>query len=149
MPLALCAIGGFTLVFIGCNRVSEESAAAVEPAKHTPESYMKDPAFRGQLKELRTERNALAKARSTVVAKMEAMIEAKKAELKTDDLEKVRAELEKDPEWKSLYKRCLDANQAIEDNQKHTFGIVRERLTPADVKKPAGEQKPAEGTISK
>ena len=123
VPIAFGAMGVLAFIFAGCERHEAPSAQA-------PESYMKDPVFRSALKEKRVERNSLAKVRDTLVEKMTAMIEAKKAELKTDDLEKVKAELEKDLEWKSLYQRCLDVNQAIEDNQKKTMGIVKRRLAP-------------------
>ena len=136
VPFALCAMGSFAFVFTGCERKPEKQ----EPPRHAPESYMKDPVFRTVLREHRGARNELAKSRAIVVEKMTAMIEAKKSELKTDDLEKVRVELEKDPEWKSLYQRCLDANRAIEEQRKKTRGLVRERITP---------QKPVDGKISK
>lgn len=136
VPFALCAMGVLVLVFTGCERKPEKQ----EPPRHAPESYMKDPVFRAALAERRGVRNELAKSRAIVVERMTAMIEAKKAELRTDDLEKVRAELEKDPEWKSLYERCVDANQAIEEQRKKTLGLVRERIVP---------QKPVDGKISK
>lgn len=136
VPFALCVMGSLALVFTGCERKPEKQ----EPPRHAPESYMRDPVFRAALAERRGVRNELAKSRAIVVERMTAMIEAKKAELKTDDLEKVRVELEKDPEWKSLYQRCLDANQAIEEQRKKTLGLVRERIVP---------QKPVDGKISK
>lgn len=102
---------------------------------------MKDPVFRKVLVERSEGRKELLKTRMIVVEKMKAMIDAKKAELKTDDLERVRVELEKDPEWRSLYKRCLDANQALEEQRKGTLGVVRERIAP--------DRKPVDGKISK
>lgn len=90
---------------------------------------MDDPVFRQALKEKRDERVELASARNIVVKKMTAMIEAKKAELKTDDLAKVKAALEKDPEWQSLYKRCLDANQAIKEKRRESMNMVREKIS--------------------
>lgn len=134
VPFAFCAIGAFALVFQGCKPASEKSEVPQEAAA----SYMKDPVFRQVLAERCEGRKELAKARSVVVAKMTAMIEAKKAELKTEDLGKVRAELEKDPEWNSLYARCLDANRALEEQRKGTLDAVRERIAP---KHPAGKGK--------
>ena len=90
---------------------------------------MKDPVFRQALDGATAERKDLAKARGAVVAKMTAMIEAKKKELKTDDLEKVKAALDRDPEWKSLYQRCLDANQALEENHQKALDTVRRQMT--------------------
>ena len=73
-------------------------------------------------------RGELAKARSTVVAQMSEMIEAKKKELGTDDEATLKAALEKDPAWRDLYARCQDANAAIGENQAKTISAVRERL---------------------
>lgn len=137
VPFMFCMMGISAFIFGGCEKVP----AKPEPPRNSPESYMKDPVFRQALEEQRQVRNDLARSRNIVVDKMIAMIEAKKKELKTEDLEKVRVELEKDPEWKSLYQRCLDANQAIKDNRKKTLGIVRERIAP--------EKKTKDGQISK
>jgi len=92
---------------------------------------MRDPVFRQALADSRAERGDLLKRRGAVTARMVEMIEDVKARLKTDDLDRVKAELEKDPEWNSLYKRCLDANQAIKENRQKTLAVVRERITPA------------------
>lgn len=120
-------MGAFALVLTGCERTADEAS----PKSEATASCMSDPKFRQDLAEARAERNGLAKARNDVVAKLNAMIAAKKAELKTDDVAKVRAELEKDPEWRSLCQRCLDANQAIEESRKRTLEQVRGRLTSA------------------
>lgn len=122
VSIALFAIGLFALVFTGCGKGEPSPAPAAK-------SYMDDPVFRQALKEKRDERVELANARDIVVKKMTAMIEAKKAELKTDDLAKVKAALEKDPEWQSLYKRCLDANQAIKEKRRESMSMVREKIS--------------------
>ena len=110
----------------GCSR-EEEKKAAVSPA--SPESYMKDDAFRARLDGQVAKRDEVAKARNAVVAQMAEMIEAKKRELKTDDEAALKAALEKDPAWRELYARCQDANAAIGENRKETMAVVRERLT--------------------
>ena len=112
---------------VGCSRESEKPAAA-EPA---PEPVMKDPAFRAKLTAQAKERSALASARGRIVAKMTEMIEAKKKELGTDDEAKLKAALEKDPEWNELYKRCEEANTAIREQRRRTAAAVRERMTKA------------------
>lgn len=137
VPFALCAIGCCALVFQGCKKEPEKPV----PSAGASASYMKDPVFRKVLAERAEGRKDLLRARTIVVEKMKAMIDAKKAELKTDDLEKVRVGLEKDPEWNSLYKRCLDVNQALEEQRKGTLGVVRARIAP--------ERKPVDGKISK
>jgi len=119
-------MGVSAFIFGGC----EKAKPPAEPPRSSPESYMRDPAFRQALDDAQRARKGLAAARNAVVAKMTAMIEAKKKELKTDDLAKVKAALEQDPEWQSLYQRCLDANQAIKENRKKTLGAVRERIAP-------------------
>jgi V/A-type H+-transporting ATPase subunit E len=68
---------------------------------------------------------------------LEALLpEAKKAELKTEDLEKVRVELEKDSAWNDLYSQCTNANAKVEAHSRERLGIVRERITP---KRPKGK----------
>lgn len=126
VPFALCAMGIFTLVFTGCERKPEKQ----EPPRHAPESYMNDPEFRGALAERRKTQVKLVRDRNAIAAAMKAKIEAMREKLKTDDPEKLKVELEKDPEWNDLYVRCTNANAKCEANRRGTLGIVRERLTP-------------------
>jgi hypothetical protein len=115
----------------GCSREESKGASAGTPSPVAPEVYMKDQAFREKLAERGSSRRALAKSRSTVVARMVEMIEAKKKELGTSDEAVLKAALEKDPEWRSLYARCVDANTALAENGRETMKVVRERLTKA------------------
>ena len=108
---------------VGCSREAEKPAE--------PEPVLKDPAFRAKLTEQAKERKALASARGKVVERMVEMIEAKKKELGTDDGAKLKAALEKDPEWNELYKRCEDANTAIREQRRRAAAVVRERMTKA------------------
>jgi len=140
VPFALCAMGVWAFIFAGC---SKREPAAAAPS-HAPENYMNDPVFRKELADKRAARNELAKVRSRLVKELEKKLEAKRLELgvactngvplarKLNEQEeaRVRAMLESDPEWKSLCQRCIDANQALRDNQKATQRIVRERITP-------------------
>jgi hypothetical protein len=81
------------------------------------------------LEDQRRRQGELDAAHRKLAGEMAAMIEAKKKELKTEDLEKVRLELEKNEEWKSLYSRCLDAATAAKENRSKTEGIVRKRIS--------------------
>lgn len=126
VPFALCAMGSFAFVFTGCERKPEKQ----EAPRHAPESYLRDETFRTNLTARREARNELEATHAKLARRMQKMIDAKRAELKTDDLEKVRVELEKDPEWKSLYARCEDAAQAIKENRRDAMRVVRERITP-------------------
>jgi hypothetical protein len=112
---------------------------------------MKDPAFRGRLKEQRAARKELDKARTVVVEQMKAKIDAVVKKLGTNDMAAVRAALRADPEWRSLYKRCQEANTALAENRRQTRAIVTKRLQPpkpavkppprpaAETKKPAAK----------
>lgn len=132
MPFALCATGLATVFALtGCSREKAAPAApapAVSPA--SPESYMHDAAFRGKLSAAQKERQSLLQARSEVVVRMKAMIDAKKRELGTDDLKKVKAVLDGDPEWQALYVQCTNANAKVDAHRKATYATVRERLAP-------------------
>ena len=111
---------------VGCSREGGEAAPAVPPS--SPASYMKDEAFRKKLDAQVEKRGELAAARNAVAARMAEMVEAKKKELGTDDEAKLKAALEKDPEWNELYRRCEDANAAIGENRRKTMATVRERI---------------------
>lgn len=135
VPFALCATGLLTaFVLTGCSR--EEAAPAVSPS--SPESYMHDRAFREKLSAAQKERQSLLRSRSEIVVEMKAMIDAKKAELGTDDLKKVKEVLDRDPKWQALYVQCTNANAKVEAHRKATLEAVRERIAP---KRPAGEGK--------
>ena len=123
VPAVLGAAGLSVLFLAGCGK-----SEAPDPS--SPASYMKDTAFRGKLDELRAEQRDLLRARERVVAEMKAKVDAAKARLKTDDEKLVKAELEKDPEWQSLYKRCVDANTALDEQRRKTLGEVRGRIAP-------------------
>ena len=65
------------------------------------------------------------------IVELTATLKAKKAELKTEDLEKVRVELEKDPAWNDLYSQCTNANAKVEAHSRKRLGIVRDRIAPS------------------
>lgn len=111
------------LVFAGCRK--EEK---VDPS--SPESYMKDAAFRQKLSAERKARQELLSARAHVVSEMKAMIDAKKKELNTTDLAKVKEELDKDPAWQALYSKCTNANAKVDAHRAAQLKTVRERLAP-------------------
>ncbi len=133
LPAALVAALLLALV-VGCRKEEEPvPAPKPEPDQSSPEVYMRDKEFRGKLAAERKEHVSLIQDRNAIAEKMKEMIEAKKAELKTDDLEKVRAELEKDPAWNDLYRQCTNANARVEAHARKRLGIVRDRITPAPV----------------
>ena len=92
---------------------------------------MKDPEFTGKLAKERTVQRTLVRERNAIAEKMKAKVDAMREKLKTSDLQKVKAELEKDPEWVDLYAQCTNANAKCEANRQKVLGIVRKRLTPA------------------
>jgi len=116
----------------GCPSKKEEPP---KPDPSSPESYMNDKEFRGRLEKERKKHVALIRDRNAIAGKMKEMIEAKKAELKTEDLEKVKVELEKDPAWNDLYSQCTNANAKVEAHSRERLGIVRQRITPKGQRK--------------
>lgn len=124
VPVVLVAAGLCVAVFWP----RHEEPKPVDPA--SPASYMHDKAFLGDLAARRAQQSEIIRSRNEVARKMTAMIEAKKAELKTDDVKKVEAELEKDPAWRELYVQCTNANERILSNRREMMGKVRTRLTP-------------------
>ena len=126
VPFALVATGLVVLSLAGCRK--EEEKPVIPPS--SPESYMRDPVFRGKLAAERKEYVKLTQTRNAIIEKMKAMVDAKKAELKTDDVKTVRAALEDDPAWKQLHTQCTNANAAVQAQRQRTLGTVRERITP-------------------
>ena len=91
---------------------------------------MNDRKFIGELAAERAEQSRLIVARNEISRKMVAMIEAKKEELKTDDLKIVRAELEKDAVWRELHTQCTNANAQVAKQRGELLGKVRARIAP-------------------
>jgi len=134
VPVALCAMGALTLVFSGCGKQGgEPEKPAVDPS--SPASYVHDKAFMGGLAAERVKHSELMRERNAIADKMQKMVEAKEAELKTSDLKKVKAELEKDPAWRALYIECTNANARVERHQNEVFGKVRDRIAPKKISK--------------
>ena len=120
----------FLLTFLflsGCGR--EEEAAKDAPHPASPESYMQDEKFIGRLAERKTEHRKQVRERNAIAERMKAMIDAKRDELKTDDVDAIKAALEKDPAWNELCKKIEEANAKAEQARKGTLGVVRERLS--------------------
>ena len=135
--VARAAVSVVLAAFVcGCpSKKDDPKPPAPDPS--SPESYMHDKEFRGRLAAERREHVSLIQDRNAIAERMKEMVEAKKAELKTDDLEKVRVELEKDPAWNDLYSQCTNANAKVEAHSRKRLGIVRDRIAPAR-KSPAG-----------
>ena len=125
VPFALAAMGIGVLVLSGCGEGSPESAEVVSPA-----SSESSPATLAKLEKLRHERTELAATRQKIVAQMKAMVDAKRAAMKGADDAAVKAALEKDAEWVSLYKRCEDLNAAIGEKRQEAAAEVRKELAP-------------------
>ena len=122
----------------GCPSKKEEPP---KPDPSSPEVYMRDKEFRGKLAAERREHVALIRERNAVADKMKAMVEAKMAELKTEDLKKVKSALDADPAWQELYARCTNANAKVEAHSRKRLGIVRDRIAPR--KSPVGRRDPS------
>ena len=122
----LCATGALVLFLAGCRK--EEKAPEI-PAS-SPASYMNDPVFRDKLGGQRKARNRLVAERGEYVEKMKAMVDAKKAELKTDDAAKVKAALAESAEWKDLTGRYEELTKRIEEVRREQLKVVRDRITP-------------------
>lgn len=129
VPFVLGAMAMLSFAFSGCER-KEKSVPATQGAQmDPPEVYMKDAEFRGKLDAEKQKRMELFKTRAKLVDEMQAKIDAVRAKMPTAEPPAVKAELEKDPEWNSLYKRVEDLNAALNDNRLKATAIVHERMT--------------------
>ena len=118
-------MGTLAIALPGCRKEKEEKLPPSSPAV-----YMNDPVFRKQLDDGRKEREGYIVKRTKLVREMEKMIEAKKAEMPDASEAELKAALEKNPEWQSLYKRVADLTTAMEECGRRTDAIIRERLAP-------------------
>lgn len=126
VPFTLSATGLVLLCLVGCDGQKDSAPANASPA--AAESRMADPVYRQHLEDQLAERNQLSAIRGRLVEKMEAMIEAQRKALPTADDAALKAALEKDPEWRSLYAKVVDVNAALEDNRKKSLQVVRDRI---------------------
>ena len=119
---AVCAV--LAVFVVGCP--SKEPP----PDPASPDVYMNDTYFIASLSTERSEYLMRIRDRNAIAEKMKVMVDAKKEELKTDDLEKIKAELEKDPAWNDLYTQITNANAQAEAQRKKILGTARDRITP-------------------
>lgn len=137
VSLVLCTTGILALFVAGC-RKEQDAPSAPAAAK---------PTYREQLKVQDMKRSDLRKVRSMLEAQMREKIEAARVKFAAEEkkLSKeaftalLKTELEKDPEWNSLYKRCEDAAEALEDNRRKTVDVIRERML-SEQKKPVSKK---------
>lgn len=132
LPATSLIVAALCALLCGCPSKKDEPP---KPDPSSPESYMRDKEFRGKLAKERREHVALIRDRNAVAEQMKAMIEAKKAELKTEDLKVVQSALEKDPAWNDLYAQCTNANAKVEAHGRARLRMVRERITPKQSRK--------------
>jgi len=100
---------------------------------------MKDAAFRADLASRREARDELARVHAKLAREMKVKVDATMkrlqiAETNAASITRVKAELEKDPEWNSLSARCKDLVQAIEENRKGAMAAVKARINPDVIK---------------
>ena len=91
---------------------------------------MNDTNFLGRLSGERREYLLLVRERNAIAEKMKAMVDAKREELKTSDLEKVKAELENDPAWNDLYTQITNSNKKAEAHGRKVLSTANARITP-------------------
>ena len=128
VPVTVGATGLVLLCLAGCGERGVPAAAESAP-QAAAAHRMEDPVYRRQLEDQIAERNRLSAIRGRLVEKMESMIEAQRRALPAADEAALKAALERDPEWRSLYARVVDVNAALEDNQKKSLQVVRNRLS--------------------
>lgn len=119
--VAVVTVGAVVCTLTGCSRE--------DVPESSPESYMNDSAFMKTLETMKREQGELAAAHHKLAERMKALIEEAKKKLKTEDLGKVKAELEKSDEWKSLYSRCQDAATAVKESRRRMESFVSKRIS--------------------
>lgn len=136
------------LVFLGgCGR-DEAPEVPSAPAPKEKYDYTKDPKFHALMKEGREATQELARTKAKLQAQMKKMVDAMRAQMKGATDAAVKAALEKDAEWNSLYKRMADVNAALDDHRKHLTEKFGKFITPVP-KGSAAATDVADKTISK
>lgn len=117
-------------VLTGCSREEQpEPAPAAETGGGNMVERMSDPVYRAQLKAHADKRDSLMAQYAKLTGRMRELLAAKQAELGTDDEAALKAAMEADPEWSSLYQRCIDLDVAIGDEQRRARETVRQRIS--------------------
>ena len=144
VAFALVAIASLAFFSTGCSRDEEPREDSQPSAQQLPEidpalSRMEDPAYTQALDERRDALSEIEATRYRLVRQMEAKIAEAKTRLGTEDEDVLKVELEKDPEWNSLYDRVVDLNKALDDERSRAAAKVRERIF-ADQRKESVEK---------
>lgn len=113
----LAAIG--LLLMAGCGS-DEETQSGATPSNG---AVMDDATFATEVKANRKERTKILLTREKLIARMEAMAEELSKRMPEADLETLRKELEKDPEWNSLCRKVEDFNTLFEENRVKVKGL--------------------------
>lgn len=141
VAVAVAAIVCLVVVFYGCSRKNGPAPEGENKPAAEGEvvSRLEDPQYRAALDERLDAQKELTKLRYRLVTEMQAKIAAAKERLATEDEAVLKAELEKDPEWNSLYKRVEDLNTALEDERKRAEAVVRNRIMSDAQKESSGK----------
>ena len=141
VPIVLGAVGIAVvclLCFRGCGNGGEPDNTA-EPSASPAERRAE---FADKMRERYESRVEIARTRHALADQMKAKVDAMRAKMPGADDEAVKAALEKEAEWMSLYRRIVDLEAANADNRRRTAEVLREYR---DVAAPTPEKSPADG----
>ena len=120
---------GFALLTLsGCGKGEKP----VDPA--SPESYMKDEAFRKALKDRRAVAQEIGVRREQVTARQNEMVKIMGEKLQTSDRAKIVAELSKNAEWQSLEAKAKAIDEEFMKHHRETMRLVHKRIAPRGAK---------------
>ena len=137
VAFALGAIVSLALFTVGCSRDEEprevpEAPAAMQPEKKV--SRLDDPEYKAALDGNMSRQKELRNLQSRLAAQLREKVNSVRERLGTDDEVAIKAELEKDMDFKSLQSRLSDAATALRDEQRHAAEVVRRKIF-ADIEK--------------
>ena len=134
VAFALGAIVSLALFTVGCSRDEEPREAPEAPAAPVatkPEkkvSRLDDPEYKAALDGNMSRQKELRNLQSRLASQLREKVNSVRERLGTDDEAAIKAELEKDPDFKSLQSRLSDAATALRDEQRHAAEVVREKI---------------------
>lgn len=127
-------MGALSLILSGCEK--GEPSRPKSSGEGVPRQL--DAAYQKTLSADRIRFAELLRERNAITEKMKAMIAAKKSELKTEDLDKVKSVLDQDAAWQALYRECEKANERLERQRQVALKDVREQMTKEAAARKAG-----------
>ena len=140
VAVVLGTIASLAFFSIGCSREEAPAAAPAAPEAPVAEaprektSRLADPVYKAAIDDHMSKQQELRMLQSRLAERLRAKVNAMRESLGVEDEAAIKAALEKDPEFKSLQSRMIDAGKALRDEQRHATETVRAKIVSGSAK---------------